>query len=118
MSAYPNFGHLFYPEVTLRDKADGKAFEILMGGNALIEAGTFLCAVAAAGGEVLLKDARAEHLDAVIDKLREAGVSIDSGEGWVRARAVRRPKAVDLRPEFREWKLSARRQGATSRGPM
>jgi UDP-N-acetylglucosamine 1-carboxyvinyltransferase len=38
-----------------------------------IEAGTFLCAVAAAGGEVFLKDGRADHLDAVIEKLQAAG---------------------------------------------
>ena len=42
-----------------------------------IEAGTFLCAVACAGGDVVLQHARADHLDAVIDKLREAGASID-----------------------------------------
>jgi UDP-N-acetylglucosamine 1-carboxyvinyltransferase len=66
-----------------------------------IEAGTFLCAVAAAGGDVLLRGARADHLDAVIDKLREAGVAIESGhsgsEPWVRVRAAGRPKAVSLR---------------------
>ena len=38
-----------------------------------IEAGTFLCAVTAAGGDVVLRGARAAHLEAVIDKLREAG---------------------------------------------
>jgi UDP-N-acetylglucosamine 1-carboxyvinyltransferase len=62
-----------------------------------IEAGTFLCAVAAAGGDVLLRDARADHLGAVIDKLREAGVSIDSGEGWIRVRADGRLKATSFR---------------------
>jgi len=41
-----------------------------------IEAGTFLCAVAATGGEVLLRNARADHLDAVIDKLRDAGATV------------------------------------------
>ena len=41
-----------------------------------IEAGTFLCAVAATGGEAVLEHARADHLDAVIDKLREAGVQV------------------------------------------
>jgi UDP-N-acetylglucosamine 1-carboxyvinyltransferase len=47
-----------------------------------IEAGTFLCAVAATGGDVMLRHARADHLDAVIDKLREAGVNItDLGAG-------------------------------------
>ncbi len=62
-----------------------------------IEAGTFLCAVAAAGGDVRLDGAHAGHLDAVIDKLREAGVTIEAGAGWIRVRADRRPSAVGLR---------------------
>jgi UDP-N-acetylglucosamine 1-carboxyvinyltransferase len=62
-----------------------------------IEAGTFLCAVAAAGGEVLLQGARADHLEAAIDKLRESGAAIESGEGWIRIRAAGRPRAVSFR---------------------
>jgi UDP-N-acetylglucosamine 1-carboxyvinyltransferase len=62
-----------------------------------IEAGTFLCAVAAAGGEVLLKDVRADHLEVVIDKLREAGVTLENGDDWIRVRASGRPKAVNVR---------------------
>lgn len=62
-----------------------------------IETGTFLCAVAAAGGDVTLRHTRAHTLDAVIDKLREAGVSIDEGEGWLRVRMDRRPTAVNVR---------------------
>ena len=66
-----------------------------------IEAGTFLCAVAAAGGDVLLRGARAEHLDAVIDRLREAGAHIEAGtdgvEPWIRVRQSGRPKAVSVR---------------------
>jgi UDP-N-acetylglucosamine 1-carboxyvinyltransferase len=62
-----------------------------------IEAGTFLCAVAAAGGEVLLKGARADHLEVVIDRLREAGVDIECGDGWIRVRASTRPRAVNIR---------------------
>jgi UDP-N-acetylglucosamine 1-carboxyvinyltransferase len=62
-----------------------------------IEAGTFLCAVAAAGGDVLLRGARADHLEAAIDKLREAGAAIESGEGWIRIRAAGRPRAVSFR---------------------
>jgi UDP-N-acetylglucosamine 1-carboxyvinyltransferase len=62
-----------------------------------IETGTFLCAVAAAGGDVRLTGARAQHLDAVLDKLREAGVSIESGPDWIRVRADHRPRAVSLR---------------------
>jgi UDP-N-acetylglucosamine 1-carboxyvinyltransferase len=41
-----------------------------------IEAGTFLCAVAATRGEALLREARADHLGAVIDLLRAAGVDV------------------------------------------
>jgi UDP-N-acetylglucosamine 1-carboxyvinyltransferase len=66
-----------------------------------IEAGTFLCAVAAAGGDVTLQGAYAHHLDAVIDKLRDAGAvitsGIEQGEGWIRVRAHGRPKAVGFR---------------------
>jgi UDP-N-acetylglucosamine 1-carboxyvinyltransferase len=43
-----------------------------------IECGTFLCAVAATGGDVVLKYGRADHLDAVIDKLREAGATVQA----------------------------------------
>ena len=62
-----------------------------------IEAGTFLCAVAAAGGDVVLRHARGEHLEAVIDKLREAGAMIEVGDGWLRVRADARPHAVSVR---------------------
>ncbi|MBL0093782.1 MAG: UDP-N-acetylglucosamine 1-carboxyvinyltransferase [Piscinibacter sp.] len=62
-----------------------------------IETGTFLCAVAAAGGDVVLRQARAEHLDAVIDKLREAGASIEAGDDWIRVRGSQRPRAVSFR---------------------
>jgi UDP-N-acetylglucosamine 1-carboxyvinyltransferase len=62
-----------------------------------IEAGTFLCAVAATGGDVVLRHARADHLEAVIDKLREAGATIESGDGWVRVRSDARLRAVSFR---------------------
>jgi UDP-N-acetylglucosamine 1-carboxyvinyltransferase len=62
-----------------------------------IETGTFLCAVAAAGGNVLLRSAQAAHLAAVIDKLREAGVSIEAGDDWIHVKSDRRPSAVSFR---------------------
>jgi UDP-N-acetylglucosamine 1-carboxyvinyltransferase len=62
-----------------------------------IETGTFLCAVAAAGGDVLLKGTRADHLDAVLDKLREAGVTLEIGADWIRVQASGRPRAVSFR---------------------
>jgi UDP-N-acetylglucosamine 1-carboxyvinyltransferase len=62
-----------------------------------IEAGTFLCAVAATGGDVVLRHGRADHLDAVIDKLREAGATIEAGEGFIRVRSQGRLKAQSFR---------------------
>lgn len=49
-----------------------------------IEAGTFLCAVAVAGGEALLRHARGDHLDAVIDKLRDAGCEVGCEQDGIR----------------------------------
>ena len=49
-----------------------------------IEAGTFLCAVAATGGDALLRHARADHLDAVIDKLRDAGATVTATPEGIR----------------------------------
>jgi UDP-N-acetylglucosamine 1-carboxyvinyltransferase len=62
-----------------------------------IETGTFLCAVAAAGGDVTLRHAQASHLDAVVDKLREAGATIDAAGDSIRVRGRARPKAVSFR---------------------
>ena len=62
-----------------------------------IEAGTFLCAVAAAGGDVKLLNGRADHLDAVIDKLREAGATITSGDGYIHVKSQGRLKAQSFR---------------------
>jgi UDP-N-acetylglucosamine 1-carboxyvinyltransferase len=62
-----------------------------------IEAGTFLCAVAAAGGDVLLHQARAEHLGAVIAKLLEAGVGVEWGDDWIRVKSDQRPRAVGFK---------------------
>ncbi|MEZ7829736.1 MAG: UDP-N-acetylglucosamine 1-carboxyvinyltransferase [Brachymonas denitrificans] len=53
-----------------------------------IECGTFLCAVAATGGDVLLRNGRGDHLDAVIDKLCDAGADITKEEGGLRVRAA------------------------------
>ncbi|MEZ5644476.1 MAG: UDP-N-acetylglucosamine 1-carboxyvinyltransferase [Burkholderiaceae bacterium] len=62
-----------------------------------IEAGTFLCAVAATGGEVVLRHARGDHLEAVIDKLRDAGATVEAGEGFLRVRSEGRLKAQSFR---------------------
>lgn len=62
-----------------------------------IEAGTFLCAVAAAGGEVFLKDGRADHLDAVIEKLQAAGAQVQEVQGGIRVQSNGRLQAQSFR---------------------
>jgi UDP-N-acetylglucosamine 1-carboxyvinyltransferase len=53
-----------------------------------IEAGTFLCAVAAAGGDVVAQHARIEHLEAVVEKLRDAGVTISKLPDGIRVQSA------------------------------
>lgn len=48
-----------------------------------IETGTFLVAAAVTGGSVRVTGARPGTLDAVLDKLREAGVKVESGDDWI-----------------------------------
>ncbi len=62
-----------------------------------IEAGTFLCAVAACGGDVVLRHARSDHLEAVIEKLRDAGASITALEDGIRVRSNARLHAQTFR---------------------
>jgi UDP-N-acetylglucosamine 1-carboxyvinyltransferase len=62
-----------------------------------IEAGTFLCAVAAAGGDVVLKHGRADHLDAVIEKLLEAGATVTALADGIRVQSQGRLKAQSFR---------------------
>ena len=63
-----------------------------------IEAGTHLVAGAITGGRVRALGARAEHLDAVLAKLEEAGASVVRGEDFIEVdMRGRRPKSVDIR---------------------
>ncbi|SFE82392.1 UDP-N-acetylglucosamine 1-carboxyvinyltransferase [Nitrosomonas sp. Nm166] len=62
-----------------------------------IETGTFLVAATAAGGEIYLKNTDAHLLDAVLDKLVEAGAQIDSAENWIHLKMPTKPKSVNLR---------------------
>ena len=61
-----------------------------------IEAGTFAIAAAVTGGEVLLRGARADHLDLPLAKLAEAGARVDVEADGVRVAMPGRPAAVDL----------------------
>ncbi len=62
-----------------------------------IEAGTFLCAVAATGGDVLLAHGRADHLEAVIEKLLAAGAQVEAVDGGIRVRSSGRLRAQSFR---------------------
>ncbi|MGA2246460.1 MAG: UDP-N-acetylglucosamine 1-carboxyvinyltransferase [Verrucomicrobiota bacterium] len=61
-----------------------------------IEAATFLIAAGATDGEVTLKGTRADHLRAVIDKLNEAGVSVERNGANLVARRKSKLKAADV----------------------
>jgi UDP-N-acetylglucosamine 1-carboxyvinyltransferase len=62
-----------------------------------IETGTFLAAAAATGGSVRLNGARADILDAVLEKLREAGAAVETAAGSIELHARGRRQAVNLR---------------------
>jgi len=62
-----------------------------------IETGTYLVAAAMTGGKIKLKDTKPEILDAVLAKLTEAGVSIDTDENSITLDMKgQRPRAVDI----------------------
>lgn len=77
------------------EKLNGTRYRVLPD---RIETGTFLVAAAITGGSIMVKDTDPSLLDAVIDKLREAGAIIDAGENWISLDMEgRRPKAVSIR---------------------
>ena len=61
-----------------------------------IEAGTLLCAALVTGGDVLVKGALEDDLDAALSKFREAGATITSEASGLRLKAPARPEAVDF----------------------
>jgi len=63
-----------------------------------IETGTFLVAAAITGGSIMVKDTDPKLLDAVIDKLRDAGAKVEVGDDWIKLDMEgKRPKAVSVR---------------------
>jgi UDP-N-acetylglucosamine 1-carboxyvinyltransferase len=62
-----------------------------------IETGTFLVGTAMTGGRVRVLETRPDCLDAVLQKLREAGAEIATGPDWIELDMQgRRPRAVDI----------------------
>ncbi len=76
------------------DKLHGAAHAIMPD---RIETGTYLCAAAATGGDVRLVRTSAAYLDAVVDKLMDAGCEIAVERDAIRLQAPPRLKAVSLR---------------------
>jgi UDP-N-acetylglucosamine 1-carboxyvinyltransferase len=62
-----------------------------------IEAGTFLCAVAACGGELELVNLDNHGLDSTLEKLRAAGLHLEQGQNRLYAKMQGRPHAVGAR---------------------
>ena len=64
-----------------------------------IEAGTYMAAVAAAGGEVLVKNVIPKHLECITAKLLEMGVQVTSTDDTIRVRAERQHRAVNIKTQ-------------------
>lgn len=62
-----------------------------------IEAGTYMVAAAMTGGEVILKNARPDLLEAVIEKLREAGATVSHDRDSITVKSDGKLKAVNVR---------------------
>jgi UDP-N-acetylglucosamine 1-carboxyvinyltransferase len=62
-----------------------------------IESGTFLVAAAATGGNITLRDTRADILDTVLEKLTEAGATVRVEADTIHLEMHVRPKSVNLR---------------------
>ncbi|MEM8512613.1 UDP-N-acetylglucosamine 1-carboxyvinyltransferase [Massilia sp. MP_M2] len=62
-----------------------------------IEAATFLCAVAATGGDIQLTNTRTDIFDVALDKLREIGLQLTVGTDTIRAKMDGRPQPVSFR---------------------
>ncbi|HTA95724.1 MAG TPA: UDP-N-acetylglucosamine 1-carboxyvinyltransferase, partial [Verrucomicrobiae bacterium] len=83
------------PTVTISgvEKLHGAEHEVIPD---RIETATFMIAAASTNGEVTIKNCRADHLRAVIDKLNEAGVSIQQHNGNLIVRRGKKLRAADV----------------------
>jgi UDP-N-acetylglucosamine 1-carboxyvinyltransferase len=62
-----------------------------------IEAGTLLVAGALPGGDVVVRDCVPAHLEALVEKLRAVGASVEPAPGGLRVVGDGRPRATDFR---------------------
>jgi len=77
------------------ERLHGGSYEVLPD---RIEAGTYLVAGAITRGRVKVRGVRPDHLDAVLQKLREAGGTVTAGDNWIEVDMHgERPRSVDIR---------------------
>lgn len=61
-----------------------------------LEAGTYLFAAAAVGGDVTVEALEPAHLEMVVEKLRECGMRVETGDTWIRLVSDGHPHACDV----------------------
>ncbi len=62
----------------------------------MIEAGTYMCAVAGTGGRVTLRNVIPKHLESIISKLTEMGVTVEEGEDSITVYSTGRLKGAQI----------------------
>ncbi|MDI1472327.1 MAG: UDP-N-acetylglucosamine 1-carboxyvinyltransferase [Thermodesulfovibrio sp.] len=62
-----------------------------------IEAGTFMAIAGACGSEILLKGCKIEHLEAIILKMKDAGIEVIETEEGLKVKGPKRPRPVDIK---------------------
>lgn len=62
-----------------------------------IETGTFIAIAGASGGDITLKGCRIDHIDAIMVKMKDAGVSFKQTKEGLRVIGPKRPEAVDIK---------------------
>lgn len=61
-----------------------------------VETGTFIMAAGITKGDITIKNGVADHLNCVVDRLREIGLSVESAKNSIRVKYVRRLKPTDI----------------------
>jgi len=61
-----------------------------------IETGTFMAIAGATGGDIVIKNCRIDHLDAVVMKLKDAGLRFDETKKGLRVIGPKRPQASSI----------------------
>jgi len=76
-----------------RDKLEGVPYTVIPD---RVEIGTLMVAAAITQGDITIENAIPQHNEAVIEKLREAGLEITTGERFIRVKYVGKLNAVDI----------------------